>query len=263
MNRILSISVAIIVIILSVEAGYYWGIKNNPQASQISQQVVKKTNPLNVLTPTTQPKDSADNNVKNLLNQKNLELSKAIKTASRKVASNEIPSATQELIKIGALKAEIGRLFYKSIKDEYYTALMSIPNFGEFPDDENLKSKFISEFKKLDFNSMATSNNNDLAKIFYRLGLIAYQNNQKDLVAPLWTTMVNLSPEWSHFQLELANYYLVTGNIQSAKNAINYCLNFSFPEEICNSFLLNEIQNNQPHQVGFMEEKVKTEVVNN
>ena len=75
--------------------------------------------------------------------------------------------------------------------------------------------------------------------------------------------MVNLSPEWSHFQLELANYYLATGNIQEAENSIDYCDRFNFPDEICNSFLQNEIQNNQPQPVGFMKDRIQTEIVNN
>ena len=104
---------------------------------------------------------------------------------------------------------------------------------------------------------------NDLAKLFYRLGLIAYQNNHKELVLPLWTTMVNLSPEWSHFELELANYYLAAGNAREAKNTIEYCAQFYFPKEICLTFQNNEIQNNQPQPVGFMKDRIQTEVINN
>lgn len=248
MNKILSSVIAIIILILAVEGGYLWGMKTNRQRPQPLPSVVNQ--------PTQTPQDL---NAQNILAQKTTELTKILEEGAKKAASGELKTVVQDLIGAGAIKSEINRLSYK----DYYTALLPVPGLTDFPDDDKFKTEFAAELKQLNFDSLVDAPNNDLAKAFYRLGLIAFQNNYKELVPPLWTAMVNLSPEWSHFQLELANYYLAAGNIQEAKNSIDYCARFNFPDEICDSFLQNEIQNNQPQPVGFMKDRIQTEVVNN
>lgn len=248
-NKLFLGIVAIILLTIAVEGGYLWGMRTNRQRlSQLPPAVVNQ--------PTPPPQDL---NAQNILNQKNLELTKILKEGAKKAASGELKAAVQDLIRAGTIKSEINRLSYK----DYYTALLPVPGLTDFPDDDKFKTEFAAELKRLNFDSLVDANNNDMAKAFYRLGLIAYQNNHKELVPPLWTAMVNLSPEWSHFQLELANYYLAAGNIQAAKNSIDYCGQFNFPDEICGSFLQNEIQNNQPQPVGFLQDRIQTEVVNN
>lgn len=262
MSKILSITIAIIVIILSVEAGYYWGIKTGPQSQQLTKQVLQTNkNSTGTNQPTPEPALNIDS--QKIISQKTLELSKITKNGNKKVLSGDLKSAIQDLIKTGLIKSDINRLNQKMTYENYYTSLLSVPDINDIPNDDKLKTEFNIELKKINFGTLTNDINNDLAKSFYRLGLISYKNNHKELTLPFWISMVNLSPEWSHFQLELANYYLAIGNVQSAKNSIDYCENFNFPATICDSFLLNEIQNNQPHPIGFMEDKIKTEVVNN
>lgn len=265
MNKILSISIAIIVLIIAVEGGYLWRIKTSPQSKLLNEQVISKNNiSENVIQPTQPPQ--MDINTKNIISRKTLELANILKEDTKKVTSGELKTVVQDLIKAGALRSEIDRLNYKSSLGNYYIALLPVPELTDFPNDDKFRTEFTAELKQVNLNSFSSlvdTKNNDLAKLFYRLGLIAYQNNRQELVLPLWTTMVNLSPEWSHFQLELANYYLASGNIQEAKNSIYYCDQFSFPDEICDSFLQNEIQNNQPQTVGFMKDRIQTEVINN
>lgn len=261
MNRILSITIAIIVLILAVEAGYYWGIKTAPQSQTLTKQIVSSGNTSNsVAQPTAIP--TPDKSTKIIVNQKNLEMSKFIKDGAQKLSSGELKTVTEDLVNASNLKSEISRLNYKSVSGVEYIALLSIPKIINFPNDDKFKAEFSAELKQFNFNSIIDISNNDLAKIFYRLGLIAYQNNQKDLVAPLWITMVNLAPEWSYFQLELANYYLSINDLKNAKISIDYCTQFEFPETACSSFLINEIQNNQPQPVGFMKDKIQTEILN-
>jgi hypothetical protein len=264
MNRILSITIAIIVIVIAAEAGYYWGIKSSPQSQQLTKQLIQtnknpSTSSTNQLTPTA----NAEIDPQKILSQKILELSKIARNGNQIVLSGNTSTAIQDLIKAAVLKSEIDRLNNKKAYPDYYTSLLSIPTTNNIPNDEKLITELNIELKKIDFGTLTNDINNDLAKSFYRLGLISYKNNHKELTLPFWISMVNLSPEWSHFQLELANYYLAIGNVQSAKNSIDYCENFNFPATICDSFLLNEIQNNQPHPIGFMEDNIKTEVVNN
>lgn len=264
MNKILSGAIAIIVLILAVEGGYLWRMRTNPQPQQFNKQVIPKNNiPTDVIQPTQTSQQ--DINTKNIISQKTLELTKVLKEGAQKITAGEVKTATQDLIKAGTLRSEIDRLNFKSIFENYYTALLPVPELTDFPNDDKFKTEFTAELKQVNFDSFSSLdnvNNNDLAKAFYRLGLVAYQNNHKQLVPPLWTAMVNLSPEWSHFQLELANYYLATGNIQAAKDSIDYCARFNFPDEICLDFQNNEIQNNQPQPVGFMKDGIQTEVVN-
>lgn len=252
MNKLLGGAIVVILLVIAVEGGYYVGMKTNRQCPQIPSAVVNQ--------PTQPPSNS---NAQTVVAQKTVELTEILKEGTKKIASGELKAAALDLIKAGTLRSEIDRLNFKSSFGNYYTALLPVPELTDFPSDKKFTTEFAAELKQLNFGSVVDIHNNDLAKIFYRLGLIAFRNNHQKLVPPLWTAMVNLSPEWSHFQLELANYYLAAGNIQAAKNSIGYCGNFNFPDEICLDFQNNEIQNNQPHPVGFMEDKIQTEVVNN
>jgi len=265
MSKLLIVATVLILLVIAVEGGYFWGMKTSSQPKPFNGQVIPKNNiPTDVIQPTQPPQQ--DINTKNIISQKTLELTKVLKEGVQKLTVGDIKAATQDLIKAGTLRSEIDRLNFKSVYENYYTALLPIPELTDFPNDGKFKAEYTAELKQLDFNSfnsLINANNNDLAKAFYRLGLMAFQNNHQELVTPLWTAMVNLSPEWSHFQLELANYYLAIGNIQEAKNSIDYCGKFNFPNEICDSFLQNEIQNNQPQPVGFLKDKIQTEVVNN
>lgn len=265
MNRILSFAISIIVLILTFEAGYYFGIKGNNfkpgNLFEASPNVAKDQKLLTVASPT--PESESSINIKNLITQKSSNLMKTGKTITQDVSSGDINKALKDLISIAALKAEIDRLNYRLTNPDYFPALMSVPKDFETAGNNNYPADFISDLKKADTNSLTSSSNRNLAKLFYRLGLTAYRADRKDLTIPLWVSMVNLSPEWSHFQLEMANYYLSENNIQASKDAINYCRNFSFPEDLCVSFLLNEINNVKPHPVGFMEEKIMTEIKDN
>lgn len=255
-NKLLSGAIFIILLIIAVESGYYWGIMSSRKISQplITNEPNNDNSPdLIQATPASQ-----DPNAQIKANERIVELIKLIQQSDNHTQSGEINKAIEFLIKSSTLKSEISRLGYK----DYYTVLKPVPELTNLPNDDEFNSKILAELKRLDFASLSDAHNNDLAKVFYRLGLIAFQNDRKELVSSLWTAMVNLSPEWSHFQLELANYYLAAGDQLGARRSIEYCLNFKFPDEICSSFLLNEIQNNQPQPVGFMNDRIQSEISN-
>lgn len=98
-----------------------------------------------------------------------------------------------------------------------------------------------------------SQSNPPLAKIFYTLGLLAYRNNQSDLVIPFWQTAVYLEPELSHYHVELANFWLVSGDQKKAKNGLDFCLKFKYPVKHCQEYVDSNLSKNSPEEVGFLE----------
>jgi len=93
-------------------------------------------------------------------------------------------------------------------------------------------------------------------KLFYLLGLSAYKNKEFELVIPFWQAAVYLAPEWSHFHIELANYYLSQEKTDSAREQIEFCLKFYFPQKHCSDFLKENVEKNSYLPIGFLESEI-------
>lgn len=72
-----------------------------------------------------------------------------------------------------------------------------------------------------------------LAKIYYHLGLIAYEKRLDDKAAFFWQTAINLAPEWSYFHEEVINLYFSLGKPDLAQRAISFCQNFLHAKQSC------------------------------
>lgn len=96
-----------------------------------------------------------------------------------------------------------------------------------------------------------------LAKVFYRLGLIAFRHSEMKLTENLWQTSVFLAPEWSYFHIELANLYLADGKTEVAKQKLDYCLNFKHPRGHCKNFMDEHITGETYEPVGFLSSTIQ------
>lgn len=138
-----------------------------------------------------------------------------------------------------------------------FNALFALPIL---PQNENLERDFSEYLKSIDYNDLLGSYATKWAKPYYKLGLLAFQNNEPDLVEPFWMRAIDLAPEWSYLHVELANFYLTQGKNNKANSAIEYCFTFEHPKDHCQQYLDNNIKSYSPEPVGTWEEKINEEI---
>lgn len=124
------------------------------------------------------------------------------------------------------------------------------------PDNQDLAQAYNNLLQNLNYNELEKTYPSKWAKPFYDLGLIAYKNNEPGLTIPFWERAVNLAPEWSYFHIELANFYLTQGKTDKARELIEFCLQFKFPEKHCREFLELNIKYETAMFVGYFEKQI-------
>ncbi|MFV1917598.1 MAG: hypothetical protein ACC618_03930, partial [Patescibacteria group bacterium] len=128
------------------------------------------------------------------------------------------------------------------------------------PQNPQLIKDYRQYLKTLNLDSLEQSFTYQWAKPFYTLGLLAYRNEELDLVAPFWQTASNLAPEWSYFHMELANFYLSQGEASKAQSQIDFCLQFQNPQEHCTQYLEENLQQGKTESVGFLASDVEKDI---
>ena len=128
------------------------------------------------------------------------------------------------------------------------------------PENPQLNKDYTLFLQGLDYKLLAQPAYTKWAKTFYTLGLLAYKNNETDLVIPFWQAAINIAPEWSYFHIELANFYSSTGDILNAKETLNYCLKFNYTKEHCQLFLNDNLESGSYEEIGFMEKDINEEI---
>ena len=96
-----------------------------------------------------------------------------------------------------------------------------------------------------------------MAKTFYNLGLIAYRKGESAAVVPFFETARNLEPNLSHYHLELANLYLKSGDKSLAQTELDLCFKFQNPQTHCQQYVDNNLAQNRPAEVGFLQKTVE------
>ena len=74
-----------------------------------------------------------------------------------------------------------------------------VPTVGS---NSPLQDIYLDYLRSLDYSVLKQSISKDWSKLFYTLGLLAYQNKELDSIPSLWQTAINLAPD--HF-LKLGN----------------------------------------------------------
>lgn len=122
----------------------------------------------------------------------------------------------------------------------------------------NTNSQFLEKYRifLIDQKSNDIPGNKDMkiSKIFYETGLFAYSNGQQNLTPVFFRAAISIEPELSFYHVELANYFLLQNDIQSAKEAINFCLRFKYPQRHCQDYLNSSLRNETLEDVGFLRE---------
>lgn len=150
--------------------------------------------------------------------------------------------------------AEIRRT---QLQEEYpQIGVSSDTILSSLSENEQLFESYKQTLTSLDIENLIISNYS-WGKLYYNLGLLAYKNDEQQLVAPLLQSAVNTSPEWSYFYIELANFYLQAELSEKAKETLNYCLTFQFPKDHCQEFIDENLEKSKYEEVGFLEQLIE------
>lgn len=127
------------------------------------------------------------------------------------------------------------------------------PNIDLSSLGKETSSAFLGYIANLKPEKMIGTKEADMSRIFYDLGFLTSKTKQFDFTEIFFQMAVFLEPELSLYHVELANYYLVMGNKEKAKEAIEFCLKFTYPQEHCKEFMGDNIYLRIPEEVGFLE----------
>lgn len=144
---------------------------------------------------------------------------------------------------------------YPEIIPSPFTQQINLPT-----DNPKLTQAYLDLISSLNIIVKDNNYSSELAKTFYSLGLLAHENEQSNLLVPLWQTAVLLAPEWSHFHIELANYYLSSGNSTESEVLLKKCTQLPHPKKHCQKYVEEILLPNIPMEVGFLEQFIEKEI---
>jgi len=133
-------------------------------------------------------------------------------------------------------------------------------NLYEIKSNTQIKNRFNIYLKKVDLDYLVTDDASRFAKIYYELGLIAYQNQSLQLAEDLFTLASYSAPEWSFFYFELANFYSELEDTSQSFRVISRCRSFEFARQYCTGFETEYLDKNQSQPVGFYNQTIQTEM---
>jgi len=171
---------------------------------------------------------------------------------SQKTISNDFSKGVKYLEKAAAINIYFQNQKYPTLIPKNYKPDLNIEN------DSNLKTKIQSYATGLDITNIASSLQIELSQIFYEIGIISYSTGSTDSLETLLKTARYLSPEFSHYHVELANLYLYSGDVQKAMEAIDFCLNFKSPKKHCEDFNKNNLNTGTFQEPGFLKDVVNS-----
>lgn len=120
------------------------------------------------------------------------------------------------------------------------------------PPDNLFKQKIAMYIANLQDNSFDPKSNYDLGRLFYDLGVLAYNNGHSDLTPQFFEISVGFNPNLSYWQVELANYYLSEKQNDAAKAVLDKCMGLVAPTPHCEDYLNNNFVPVNPLKIGFL-----------
>jgi len=120
----------------------------------------------------------------------------------------------------------------------------------KLPDNPKYKINVENDFKSLPKKL-------GLPVLLYYFALSAYNDNMPNMFSDLLNISIMIDPDFSFWRVELANYYILIGNMSLAKNTLEDCIKFDAPRKHCQDYMNNNYLNKEPQAVGFLKESVK------
>jgi tetratricopeptide (TPR) repeat protein len=125
----------------------------------------------------------------------------------------------------------------------------------KYPD---LFAAYLNQLKGADLENNSVHPDFKLGKIYYSWGLSAYKSGNLEIAPIFWQMATYLNPELPTFHLELINFYLSSGDYESGRQFLDFCLNIpGFPQKGCEEYLERHFLPRQPLEVGFWEKEIE------
>ena len=140
--------------------------------------------------------------------------------------------------------------YFPNLKPDQNSTKINLSN-----DNQALSSAFSSYISNLDL--LAFPKKADLSQVYYSLAILAYLNSEEGLVYPLLQTAVDINPDLSHLQIELANYYLAIGERKKAENQIKTCLGFDNSYRHCKEYNDTLFNEGVIQEIGFQDKELE------
>lgn len=126
-------------------------------------------------------------------------------------------------------------------------------NQPRFPDNGKMQTELLTYLSGLTSDDLTNAEDQGLAWIHYRMGLIAYKNNEPNLAESMFKTAIYNFPEFPSFHVELANFYFERGDVSNLAKSLEYCSRFEGSSGFCQQFKEGPLKAGTPQPVGFME----------
>lgn len=97
----------------------------------------------------------------------------------------------------------------------------------------------------------------DLQALTYKLAVTAYQDHLTYLTPELLNISIMIDPDFSFWRVELANYYLLIGNMPQAQITLENCIKLVAPRQHCQDYMNNVFKTNQSQNVGFLDQTIR------
>ena len=175
-----------------------------------------------------------------------------INKAQVSARNSDVDRALSYLTKAAKFNIRYQARQYPNLVPSIYNLNFSLPKTNP-----PLNQAYFDYIQNLDAESLSYSDGEGPGKIFYSLGLLAYKNNQPDLVVPLFQTAIYIDPQLSHYHIELANFYLMQGDDFRTRRELSYCLKFKNAKNHCQQYIDNNLYWNVPEEIGFLEKAVE------
>lgn len=114
-------------------------------------------------------------------------------------------------------------------------------------------------YKNLVMNYLTTFPvNYDLPRVYYGLALLSYSNGEQSLTPEFLKLSINTDSNFSFWYVELANYYLSTGQTDAGRKVLTDCMAIYAPKQFCQDYLNGNFDSNMPQDIGFLKDSVNT-----
>lgn len=131
-------------------------------------------------------------------------------------------------------------------------------SFGDKPlafKEVGSKSTYFTIVKEIKIANLINTQKRDLGEIFYTIA-VKTKNEEPTAFAEIMQTAIYLNPQLSAFHVELANYYLTSGDRKNAQQTLEFCQTFNYPKTHCYQYRSNNFDTNSPLPLGFLESEV-------
>lgn len=160
---------------------------------------------------------------------------------------NDAQKAINYLSIVSNLTINQSRRNYPKVVPKNFEASIKLPG-----NNQDLNKDISKYLMTIDFSTLEKDRKYTMSRMFYDMGNIAYKDNEPKLFESFLQVSYYEDPNTSFWPVELANYYYLSGNKETAENTLKKCMELTDPRKHCQDYL-DYINSNKPvNKPGFL-----------